>query len=93
MSDHPTPTPGDDGKGTPEKESRPNPVPRDLPDQQAGADEDPWDLDDDAQEATGPDERPDPEVPDTDEAGTGRRGAPHSGSPRPEQPVPDEPTA
>ncbi|WP_405819552.1 hypothetical protein OG241_29960 [Streptomyces sp. NBC_01390] len=93
MSDHATHTPGDDEEGAPERESRPTPVPRDLPDQQAGVDEDPWELDDDAPGATGPDGRPDPEVPDTDEAGTGRRGAPHSGSGHPEQPVPDEPTA
>lgn len=77
-------TPEDDGD-----EAQPKPVPRDLPDQQTGADEDPWELEDNP----AADERPDPEVPDTDEAGTGKRGAPHSGSGRPEHPVPDEPSA
>ncbi|MFE9285007.1 hypothetical protein [Streptomyces olivaceus] len=74
------------------------PVPRDLPDQQAGDHDDPWEaaaptreqrehlqgLDD--EEA---DER-ERDVPDTDEAGTGRQGAPHSGAVHPEHPVPDE---
>lgn len=83
MSDYRTPTPGDDGA----QESKP--IPRDLPDQQAGADGDPWEAEDNPAK----DERPDPDVPDTDEAGTGRRGAPHSGSRRPEHPVPDEPPA
>lgn len=73
----------------------PKPLPRDLPDQQAAADEDPWDVvGEEMQSAL--DERadaesPDTEIPDTDEAGTGRKGAPHSGSPHPEHPVPDEP--
>ncbi|WP_328455686.1 hypothetical protein OG780_37215 [Streptomyces sp. NBC_00386] len=85
----------------------PKPVPRDLPDQQATPDEDPWDavgVPKKWTEGEGPeaensgaqgsgDEIPDPEIPDTDEAGTGRRGAPHSGSARPEHPVPDEPSA
>ena len=76
------------------RETRPKPVPRDLPDQQTGADEDPWELDDNPAADELPDaEVPDPELPDTDEAGTGRRGAPHSGSRRPEHPVPDEPSA
>lgn len=75
----------------------PKPIPRDLPDQQATDDEDPWDavgteMRSALDERADP-EIPDPEVPDTDESGTGRRGAPHSGSPRPEQPVPDESTA
>ncbi|MFB7653111.1 MULTISPECIES: hypothetical protein [unclassified Streptomyces] len=75
------------------------PVPRDLPDQQAGEGDDPW-------EAAAPtreqrehlqsdradrDEDAD-DVPDTDEAGTGRQGAPHSGAVHPEHPVPDEPS-
>ncbi|WP_329273718.1 hypothetical protein [Streptomyces sp. NBC_01451] len=94
MSDYRTNTSGDDGEGAQEQDSRPNPVPRDMPDQQTGADEDPWEVDDPST-AKGADGRPDqevpdPEVPDTDEAGTGKRGAPHSGSERPEQPVPDE---
>ncbi|MFB7757423.1 hypothetical protein ACFC18_48935 [Streptomyces sp. NPDC056121] len=67
----------------------PEPTPRDMPDQQAGAGPDPWDEDE-----TGPsdEERPEPdtEIPDTDEAGTGRRGAPHAGSPNPDHPVPEE---
>ncbi|GAA3902379.1 hypothetical protein GCM10023084_63550 [Streptomyces lacrimifluminis] len=88
MSDYRTNTPGDDGDAAQEQDSRPNPVPRDMPDQQTGADEDPWEVDDPA--GTEADERPDPEVPDTDEAGTGKRGAAQSGSDRPEQPVPDE---
>lgn len=85
MNDHRTQTPGDEGDEVQEAPSKP--VPRDMPDQQAGADGDPWELDDEDPAA---DERPDPEVPDTDETGTGRRGAPHSGSRRPEHPVPDE---
>ncbi|MEU3278969.1 hypothetical protein [Streptomyces antibioticus] len=60
------------------------PVPRDPPDQQAGAGDDPWDVD--ASDPTAPD------TPDTDEAGTGRRGAPHASGVRPEQPVPNEPS-
>jgi hypothetical protein len=85
VSDH---RPGSHGDGG-GRETKP--VPRDMPDQQAGADEDPWEPDgDSAQPAQG--ERPDPDIPDTDEAGTGRRGSPHSGSPRPEHPVPDEPS-
>jgi hypothetical protein len=91
VSDYRTNTPGDDGDGVQEQDSRPNPVPRDMPDQQAGADEDPWEVDDPVN--TEADERPDPDVPDADEAGAGKQGAPHSGSPHPEHPVPDEPPA
>ncbi|MFE9118339.1 hypothetical protein [Streptomyces sp. NPDC007172] len=69
----------------------PEPIPHDLPDQQAGADGDPWEAPDRSAAGTRS-ERPDPEIPDTDEAGTGRRGAPHSGSKRPEHPVPHEST-
>jgi len=74
----------------------PQPIPRDLPDQQATSDEDPWDVVGTEMQAA-LDERtdrrvPDPEIPDTDEAGTGRDGAPHSAGPHPEQPVPDEPS-
>ncbi|MEU2717382.1 hypothetical protein [Streptomyces sp. NPDC007205] len=67
------------------------PVPRDMPDQQAGAGEDPWEVtpgrpgEDDATPAD--------DVPDTDEAGSGPRGAPHPGTARPEHPSPDEPSA
>ncbi|MFE4857754.1 hypothetical protein [Streptomyces sp. NPDC056670] len=85
MSDRRPEGPGDAGAPVPE------PIPRDLPDQQAGGDGDPWEApDESAPDEKG--ERPDPGIPDTDEAGTGRRGAPHSGSRRPDHPVPDEPT-
>ncbi|MBL3666068.1 hypothetical protein JL475_08670 [Streptomyces sp. M2CJ-2] len=87
MADHRDEGPDESGQG----------VPRDLPDQQAGAGEDPWEVAPAAaeEESAGPDapgERQ-PDVPDTDEAGTGRRGAPHSASANPDQPVPDEPSA
>jgi hypothetical protein len=85
--------PGSHGDGV-GRETKP--VPRDMPDQQAGADGDPWEPATDAPrraEAEQPDPQvPDGRVPDTDEAGTGRRGSPRSGSPRPEHPVPDEPS-
>ncbi|WP_055491008.1 hypothetical protein [Streptomyces sp. TP-A0356] len=61
-----------------------DPIPRDMPDQQAHEGEDPWDV------RPGED---DADVPDTDEAGTGRQGAPQSGAVHPEHPVPDESTA
>ncbi|MEU4041439.1 hypothetical protein ACK389_11835 [Streptomyces antibioticus] len=70
------------------------PVPRDLPDQQAGAGDDPWDVDESDPTEPDADAEPDaadPDTPDTDEAGTGRRGAPHASGVRPGQPVPDEP--
>ena len=92
MNDHPPTPPGTKGAGAQDPNARPKPVPRDMPDQQAGDGGDPWEVDDNPA-GTRAHERPDPEVPDTDEAGTGRRGAPHSGSRRPEDPVPDEPTA
>ncbi|MFE7271518.1 hypothetical protein [Streptomyces sp. NPDC057623] len=64
------------------------PVPRDLPDQQANGGEDPWEVPvepaDDAGEAD--------DVPDTDEAGTGRQGAQPSGAVHPEHPAPEEPS-
>jgi hypothetical protein len=59
------------------------PVPRDLPDQQAVEGEDPWDAAPDTADG---------DVPDTDEAGTGREGAPRSANVHPEHPVPDEPS-
>ncbi|GGI97503.1 hypothetical protein [Streptomyces brasiliensis] len=65
------------------------PVPRDLPDQQTDAGEDPWEVP--PERAAGDVEGDD--VPDTDEAGTGPKGAPRSGAVHPEQPVPDEPPA
>ncbi|MEU3370467.1 hypothetical protein ACFYM2_11425 [Streptomyces sp. NPDC006711] len=88
MSDRRPEGPGDAGAPVPE------PIPRDLPDQQAGAEGDPWEAADDAEGAEGTPrgDQPDPEIPDTDEAGTGRRGAPHSGSTRPDHPVPHEST-
>ncbi|MER5949008.1 hypothetical protein ABT127_23455 [Streptomyces sp. NPDC001904] len=72
---------------------RPPVVPRDLPDQQAGAHaKDPLDVPGQAEpEADGTE--PDTSVPEPDESGAGRRGAPRSGGVRPDQPVPDEPSA
>ncbi|WP_320780439.1 hypothetical protein [Streptomyces sp. CRN 30] len=75
------------------------PIPRDMPDQQAQGGEDPWEVvtpsgdrdeDDGGDAARGDAGAPDPEMPDTDEAGTGRQGAPQPGSPHSEHPVPDE---
>ncbi|MGW4024796.1 hypothetical protein [Streptomyces sp. NPDC005009] len=88
MTDHRLEGPGENGAG----------VPRDLPDQQAGAGEDPWEVAPGAAERESEDKAdepkgPEPDVPDTDEAGTGRQGAPHSASGNPQQPVPDEPSA
>ncbi|MDT6983342.1 hypothetical protein ACFSUJ_31615 [Streptomyces lusitanus] len=93
MTDHRLEGPGENGAG----------VPRDMPDQQAGPDEDPWEVAPAAAEreserkAEEPDGEPDgdesaEDVPDTDEAGTGRQGAPHSAASYPEAPVPDEST-
>ncbi|WP_326756486.1 hypothetical protein OH738_02775 [Streptomyces hirsutus] len=84
MTDHRHEGPGENGQG----------IPRDLPDQQAGEGEDPWEVAPGVDEESDPDAAAErqPDVPDTDEAGTGRRGAPHSASADPEQPVPDEPT-
>ncbi|MFE2280724.1 hypothetical protein ACFXAE_26570 [Streptomyces sp. NPDC059454] len=93
MTDHRLEGPGENGAG----------VPRDLPDQQAGAGEDPWEVAPGAVERESEDKADDPQepdsgetgfdVPDTDEAGTGRQGAPHSASGNPQQPVPDESSA
>lgn len=89
MTDHRLEGPGENGAG----------IPRDLPDQQAGAGEDPWEVAPAAAEresgkaAGGPDEPPesaDADLPDTDEAGTSRQGAPDPASGGPEHPVPDE---
>ncbi|MES9525573.1 hypothetical protein [Streptomyces capoamus] len=60
------------------------PVPRDMPDQQARPDEDPWDVAPGRTPGTNT-------VPDTDEAGTGPRGAAHPGTVHPEHPDPQEP--
>jgi hypothetical protein len=99
VTDHRLEGPGENGAG----------VPRDLPDQQAGPGEDPWEVAPAAAERESEkkaesgkkgeeSEEPEsgesePDVPDTDEAGTGRQGAPHSASGNPEQPVPDESSA
>lgn len=76
----------DDRREAPDQTGEP--VPRDLPDQQADAGEDPWEVPvepvDDTTEAD--------DVPDMDEAGTGRQGAPQSGTVHPEHPAPEEPT-
>ncbi|MFH8798524.1 hypothetical protein ACH4F6_02815 [Streptomyces sp. NPDC017936] len=66
------------------------PVPRDLPDQQAGTGEDPWEAAPGGEQEN-QDEEPSTDVPDTDEAGTGRQGAPQGATVHPEHPVPDEP--
>nr|WP_196788981.1 hypothetical protein [Streptomyces caniscabiei] len=70
----------------------PDPVPRDLPDQQATEGEDPWEAAPTRAADEGERDEDATDVPDTDEAGTGRQGAPRSGSANPEQPVPDEPS-
>ncbi|MFJ7147436.1 hypothetical protein ACIQVT_04425 [Streptomyces sp. NPDC100445] len=65
------------------------PVPRDMPDQQAGPGEDPLDV------APGhtPGDTPDEDaVPDTDEAGSGPQGAPRQGTVHPEHPGAQEPS-
>ncbi|MET9777239.1 hypothetical protein ABZ023_23715 [Streptomyces sp. NPDC006367] len=89
MTDHRLEGPGENGA----------PVPRDMPDQQAGSGEDPWetaparadsdgagDTEGDGDETSGSGD----DVPDTDEAGTGRQNGPRSGNVHPEHPVPDE---
>jgi hypothetical protein len=65
------------------------PVPRDLPDQQAGSGEDPWET----AESRPSQEHDDNDLPDPDEAGAGPGGTPRSGAVHPEAPVPDEPSA
>ncbi|GGL64120.1 hypothetical protein GCM10010129_04710 [Streptomyces fumigatiscleroticus] len=90
MTDHRLEGPGENGV----------PVPRDMPDQQAHAGEDPWEVvparesgDSDEIEDAAEAARPDTGIPDTDEAGTGRRGAAHPGTVHPEHPTPDESSA
>ncbi|MEV5357642.1 hypothetical protein AB0N88_31755 [Streptomyces sp. NPDC093516] len=87
MTDHRLDAPGENG----------DPVPRDMPDQQADAGEDPWEVaprftgtGKDDEDRAG--DEPAGDVPDTDEAGTGRQGAPSSGTGQTEDPVPDEPS-
>ncbi|WP_128374638.1 hypothetical protein [Streptomyces cavernae] len=76
MNDHRLEGPGE----------HPDPVPRDLPDQQTDAGEDPWEVSP-AETAAGIDE----DVPDTDEAGSGKQGtAPRTGTVHPEHPGPEE---
>ncbi|MBT2416791.1 hypothetical protein J7F01_09745 [Streptomyces sp. ISL-22] len=76
----------DDRREAPDQNGEP--IPRDLPDQQADAGEDPWEVSvapaDDTAEAD--------DVPDLDEAGTGRQGAAQPGTVHPEHPAPEEPT-
>lgn len=76
----------DDRRKAPDRTDEP--VPKDLPDQQAATGEDPWEVPvesaDDTTEAD--------DIPDLDEAGTGRKGAPQPGTVHPEHPVPQEPT-
>ncbi|HET9381452.1 MAG TPA: hypothetical protein VFP69_11555 [Streptomyces sp.] len=72
------------------------PVPRDLPDQQADTGEDPWEVPVGRPDDTASEEEDAPgsgDVPDTDEAGTGRQGAPQQSGSNPDQPVPDESSA
>ncbi|MEU5366513.1 hypothetical protein ABZ354_24075 [Streptomyces sp. NPDC005925] len=78
-----------------DRRDTPQPVPRDLQDQQADSGEDPWEVPVGRPEDTAAEgEQTDSEdVPDTDEAGTGRQGAPHQSGSNPEQPVPDESSA
>ncbi|CAM5366615.1 hypothetical protein SALBM311S_02386 [Streptomyces alboniger] len=86
VDDHRSEGPGENGE----------PVPRDLPDQQAHDGEDPWEVGagsarGDTIDTTEPDDSENPDeaaadVPDTDESGTGRRGAPPAGRHRPRAP-------
>ncbi|MYW21515.1 hypothetical protein GT039_39625 [Streptomyces sp. SID2955] len=69
------------------------PVPRDLPDQQAGPGDDPWDVVPGHPVGDEPDDERDEQAPDTDEAGSGPRGAPSTGTVHPEHPEPQEPSA
>ncbi|OIK06422.1 hypothetical protein [Streptomyces monashensis] len=76
--------------------SGPHPIPRDLPDQQAGHGDDRWEphtADRRTQERKGAGEREDTgDVPDVDEAGAGPRGAPRRTGVHPDHPVPEEPS-
>ncbi|MFJ9147708.1 hypothetical protein ACIRP7_06465 [Streptomyces sp. NPDC102270] len=76
--DHRNEGPGENG----------DPVPRDLPDQQAGEGEDPWEVATVPGGEPGTDESED--VPDTDEAGTGRQGEQRSDTVHPEHPGAEE---
>lgn len=84
----------DDGEGRDAAAARPEPVPRDMPDQQAQHTADRWDAHRTDGVSGDDEEAPDDEeLPDTDESGTGKRGAARSGAVHPEHPVPDEPSA
>jgi hypothetical protein len=78
VTDHRLEGPGENG----------DPIPRDLPDQQAHEGEDAWDV----APASGGDDEDDSatDVPDTDEAGTSRQGSARSDTVHPEHPGPDE---
>ncbi|MEU0369725.1 hypothetical protein ABZ070_05570 [Streptomyces sp. NPDC006283] len=66
------------------------PLPRDMPDQQAGA-EDPWDAEDRTPGEPGRTDEKADDVPDIDEAGAGPQGAtPADEQANPEMPTPDE---
>ncbi|MEU0114233.1 hypothetical protein ABZ137_10975 [Streptomyces bobili] len=96
MVDHRLEGPGENG----------TPVPRDLPDQQADAGEDPWEVaparaaasagedtgSGGTEDSSDADAAPDMDVPDTDEAGTGRQGDPRPATVNPDHPTPDEST-
>ncbi|MFE3850167.1 hypothetical protein ACFXPN_03370 [Streptomyces griseorubiginosus] len=73
--DHRNEGPGENG----------DPIPRDLPDQQAGEGEDPWEVATVPGEDESAADQPE-DVPDTDEAGTGRQGAERSDTVHPEHP-------
>ncbi|MDN0197690.1 hypothetical protein [Streptomyces sp. S.PNR 29] len=84
MTDHRLEAPGENGE----------PVPRDMPDQQADTGEDRWEVaPSDAEADSEKEDERATDVPDTDEAGTGRQGAPHSATVNPEHPTPEEPSA
>ncbi|WP_369230239.1 hypothetical protein AB5J56_04460 [Streptomyces sp. R21] len=89
MTEHRLEGPGENG----------DPIPRDMPDQQADGGADRWDAGTSSPGRTEPaDDEEDDEnaaesatdVPDTDEAGTGRLGAPRSDTVHPEHPEPQE---
>lgn len=83
MDERNPPSPGQDGK----------PVPRDLPDQQASDEPDPWEADEKTSTTGNAPEDADDDVPDTDEAGTGRRGSAETETSPTDDPEPQEPTA
>ncbi|MGA4843969.1 hypothetical protein [Streptomyces sp. G45] len=76
MTDRRYETPGEDEK----------PIPRDPPDQQAGADADPWEGS--AENA----DRPDGQAPSVDQPGARRQDEERSDTVHPEHPDPEEST-